>query len=498
MRLPSRNSGSLPMRVLVLACLLIALLLPSRVRADVGVGPILPGGSSIMPEDATPIQMAAEKVVMTVRQGTDAEDAAFKLNVEDQGYPGLPSPYFPIVYLAVTEVDADFSMLNPTNDTLPMTVWFPMASVLEDVNWEDHIGEVAPRIEGLQVAVEGNPLEYDVTELPNPQGEDKPPLPWASFPVTFPASEEVHIHVNYIFLPQPSSVDLVGMTLTYVFQTGAGWAGSIGKAELEVNLPYPASSETIGSMPDGGQANGQRVSWTWKDLEPGPEDDFSILLLRPERWEELRYWLGIVDAHPDFEQGWLALASLYERLCQGIYERGHLIPYFGETYQQLGVQAAQEAARLDPSDIGPHYELAMMYAAALPRNPPPDALQFVLEEVELMYELNPEEARALEPNVNDILELALYNDATATAEAAAWAASDATETTVAAMAQTPSSSPTASGSPPPVSATENGPEPAITAEGRVVIGIAALGAVALIVVASLMLKRRRGSPNRLD
>jgi len=485
-------------RALFLACVLIALLLPSSVRADVGVGPILPSGSSIKPQGETRIQMAAEKVVITLRQGTDAENAAFKLNVEDQGYPGLPSPYFPIVYLAVAEVNADFSMLNPTSEDVPMTVWFPMASLLEDANWEDHIGEEAPRIEDLQVAVDGKPLDYDVIELPNPQGEDKPPLPWASFPVTFPASEQVNIHVNYIFLPQPSSFDLVGMTLAYIFQTGAGWAGPIGIAQLEVNLPYPASSVTIGSMPDGGQAIGKQVSWTWNDLEPGPEDDFSILLLRPERWEELSYWLGIVDAHPDFEQAWLALASFYERLCQGIYERGPLIPYFGETYQQLGVQAAQEAARLDPGDIGPHYELAMLYAAVLPRNPPPEALQLVLDEVEIMYELNPEEAQALEPNVNDILELALDNDATATAEAATWAGSDATQTAVAAFVQTPSSLPIASATPHSVPAAVSEPEPGIPGDGSVAIGIALLGAVALIVVASILLKRRPGSPNRRD
>ena len=101
-------------------------------------------------------------------------------------------------------------------------------------------------------------------------------------------------------------------------------------------------------MPDRGQADGQQVRWTWENLEPGPQDYFSILLLRPERWEELKYWRGIVDEFPDFAQGWLSLATLYERFSQGINEHGHILQYFGETYQQLGVQAAQEAARLDP------------------------------------------------------------------------------------------------------------------------------------------------------
>ena len=493
MLLRLREPALLSLWAFVLSCVLIGLLVQSAVAADVGVWPILPGGSSIKPGSETPIQMAAERVVMTVRQGTDAENAALKLGMEDQGYPWLPSPYFPVVYLAVTEVDADFTMANPTEEDVAMTVWFPMASVLEDVNWQEHIGEAAPRIHGLQVDVDGEPLEHAVTELPNPQGEDKPPLPWASFPVVFPAGEEVLIHVNYIFLPQPSTIDLVEMTLSYIFQTGAGWAGPIGKADLEVNLPYPATSETIGSMPDGGHAKGKQVSWTWEDLEPGPKDDFSISLLRPERWEELSYWKGIVEAQPEYEQGWLALSNLYERFSQGLDERGHIIPGFGETYQRLGLQAAQEAARLDPSDIGPHYEMAMLHAAALPQNPPPEALQFVLEEIELMYQLNPEEAAALEPNVYDILEWVLYNDATATAEAAGWADSDATETPMAALTQTPSSLPIRPATPGPQStATE------ATADGQVQLAIVVVGAAALVIVAYLVVKKARGSPNRND
>jgi hypothetical protein len=294
-------------------------------RADVGIQPILPGGSSIKPDGETPIQMVAEKVTMTVRQGTDEDNSNILLKPGDLLLPILlQEPFYPILYKAVVDVAADFTLRNPTGEAVSMTVWFPLASALEDVRWEEHIGESAPRIENFQVSVDGEPLEYRVTELPNPQGEDKPPLPWASFPVTFPAGEEVNIQVGYVFLPQ-TGINILDMTLSYIFQTGAGWAGPIGKAELQVNLPYPASEETIGMMPDGGQADGQQVRWTWENLEPGPQDDFSILLLRPERWEELKYWRSIVDQYPDFGQGWLSLATLYERFSQGINERGHIL-----------------------------------------------------------------------------------------------------------------------------------------------------------------------------
>ena len=67
---------------LFLACLLFGLLVVSPVRADVGVQPILPGGSNIKPEDETPIQMAAETVVMNVRAATEADNAVIKINPE--------------------------------------------------------------------------------------------------------------------------------------------------------------------------------------------------------------------------------------------------------------------------------------------------------------------------------------------------------------------------------------------------------------------------------
>ena len=52
---------------LILIMLAFSLPVSSKVRADMGVQPILPGGNDIKPEDETSIQMAAETVVMTVR-----------------------------------------------------------------------------------------------------------------------------------------------------------------------------------------------------------------------------------------------------------------------------------------------------------------------------------------------------------------------------------------------------------------------------------------------
>ena len=173
---------------------------------------------------------------------TEADNALVKLAPKTYGFQ-----FNPVWFPGIAEVEADFTMKNPTSEAVSMTVWFPLASALENADWNFNPGEIVPRIESFQVSVDGNPLDYTVSELPNPKGADKPPLPWASFPVTFPGEKETVIHVSYM-LPLQPSVKGNEMALYYIFQTGAGWAGPIGQAELILNLPYPASEETLAGM----------------------------------------------------------------------------------------------------------------------------------------------------------------------------------------------------------------------------------------------------------
>jgi len=360
----------------------VALLVPpsTSVRADVGIQPILPDGSNIQPDVETPIQMASERVVFYVRQATEWDATSVTQNPMAYGLQGPEWNPTLIFRLSVAEVSAVFTMTNPTSQAVSMTVWFPLASALESEEWENHIGEVAPRIENFEVSVNGQPLAYEVSELPNPKGADAPLLPWASFPVTFPAGQDTLIEVSYLIWAQ-EDITGVGMSLSYIFQTGAGWAGSIGHAELIINLPYIASPETINVMPEGGQMDGCQVRWTWEDFEPGAENDFNIWLIRQERWEELETARMNVVIWPDDGERWLDLADTYRRLILGKYAT---LPGFGETFYPLGIQAAQEALRLLPDDGRPHYQLAFFYLAALPENPTRENLAPLLEELRLV------------------------------------------------------------------------------------------------------------------
>jgi hypothetical protein len=412
---------------------LVIFSVPLPVRADVGVQPVLPGGSSIKPGEETPIQMAAEVVTMNVRQATEADNALVKLNPDFYGYG-----YQPVWFVAIAEVEADFTMQNPTSEPVSMTVWFPLASALENANWSFNPGEIVPRIENFQVSIEGNPLNYAVSELPNPKGTDKPLLPWASFPVTFPGEKDTLIHVSYRVPLQPSPKDYL-VAVYYIFQTGAGWAGPIGQTELILNLPYPASKETLGSkeklklpymtvgriskgVPSGAVLEGNQARWTWKDFEPGPEDDFAVMVMRPSKWQDLENARAGVKANPQDGQAWLQLAFQYHSLS--VTWTGAPL-FFSPYFLPLGIEAYQKAAALLPEDPTPHTGLGILTLAQYSsdiKNTPSAVIQAVQEELRIAKELearNPSLVNVYSsPDLEEVLNYFLYNDATATIDAA--------------------------------------------------------------------------------
>lgn len=413
---------------LILGSVIIGLLVPAPVQADVGPQPVLPGGSSLKPEGETPIQMAAEVVTMNVRPATVADNALVKLNPRWYGYD-----LHPIWYPAVAEVEADFTMKNPTSEAVSMTVWFPLNAALEKVEFSgERPSEIVPRLESFQVSVDGNPIEFTVSELPNPKGADQPPLPWASFPVTFSGGVDTPIHVSYTVPLKPFPKE-PAMSLFYVFQTGAGWAGPIGQADLIVNLPYPASEATLADLPPGAVLEGSQVRWTWQNFEPGPEDDFSVTLLRLDRWQELETARAVVQANPQNGQAWLDLASFYHFLS--LYNLGLHLYRFSPSYLPLGIEAYQKAADLLPDHPVPHAGLALLTLAQYleNKNAPPKMIQFVEAEYQIAKEMaNKNPSLAEETNLLYALEDALnayyYNDATATVDAATRAVERVTET----------------------------------------------------------------------
>ncbi len=50
----------------------------------------------------------------------------------------------------VADVQADFTMRNPTQEDINLTAWFPLASALWNVDWNFNPNEVVPRISQFQ------------------------------------------------------------------------------------------------------------------------------------------------------------------------------------------------------------------------------------------------------------------------------------------------------------------------------------------------------------
>lgn len=123
-------------------------------RADVGPVPIVPPGTTLQSTEQTPVQMLSETVQMDVRLATES-DAAL-LSVHPDGIP------YGIEWLpAVADVQANFTMYNPTQQDIELTTWFPLAGTLDDSGLQGQIG-------AIRVSVDGNEIGTSQVELPNP------------------------------------------------------------------------------------------------------------------------------------------------------------------------------------------------------------------------------------------------------------------------------------------------------------------------------------------
>jgi hypothetical protein len=499
----------------------LALIITSPVQADVGLQPVLPGGSNIEPEGQTPIQMSAELVTMKVRSATAADNTIIQLNPQTYGIQ-----YQPVWYSAVAEVTAEFTMTNPTSDSVSLAVWFPLASALESVSWQLNPDESAPYIANFHVAVDGKSLDYSVIELPNPKGSDKPQLPWASFPVTFPAEKDTRIQVRYL-LPLAQAIKGNALALYYVFQTGAGWAGPIGQAELVLNLPYPASDGTLVrilpgnlgipyamaypevTIPSGGVMKGNQACWAWTNFEPTSQDDFAVWLMDPALWKQLEGDQAAVQADSSNGLAWLKLASLYRTLATSGYNSPSI---FNTTYLPLSLEAFQKAADLLPDHPVPHDGLALVTLAQYVTSGyiPAEAMQFIQAQLATAKDLeakHPElanEAGLSSLLVDDSL-LTYFGNVTATANFVANSTSQARESETAAFLLTPSVTPTSpsthtptvfpSSTPEPIPSTTATPAPVQpgnalgTSEAVIIILLVVL--FVLLIVASMLLKRAR-------
>ena len=291
----------LPVSRIIVAAFIIIILArqpPQAARADVGLPPVSPSGSSLSPEGQpqTNVRMVAEEVNLTV---------------EPYERPVPPDQIgdFPGYWMRV-QVDAQFVMRNLGDAPEAFDVWFPLAATTRYPDFLLYETSRSPEsiIQDFRVHVDGQPVQTEQVMGPAlnlPEGES----PWATFPVEFPPGQAVLIRVRYTLYPggrHPFG------DIEYILQTGAGWRDTIGEATIIAHLPDPVTPESVSQgstdifgdplapQPAGYVVEGETITWHFTNLEPGPQDNIRLNVLEPQRYARLLQARRKVEqANPD-------------------------------------------------------------------------------------------------------------------------------------------------------------------------------------------------------
>ncbi|MGE5249970.1 MAG: tetratricopeptide repeat protein [Bacteroidota bacterium] len=354
------------LRITLLALLLLAL--PSRAHADIAP-PINPPGSNPQPGVvSTQVRMAAETVLIDVRNDTASGS------------------------LGQARVTADFTMHNTGAVDETLSVRFPMSS-------NDGRGAY-PEIHDLGIAVNGSPASYRRASYPDYryQMED---VPWAEFDVTFPAGQDLPIRVSYLV---DGSGYMPFTAFYYILETGAGWKDTIGSADITLRLPYPASAQNVilnwqigwAETTPGGEISGNELHWHFENFEPGeagPIRNMEFALVAPSAWNSILAARRAVEASSADSEAWGRLGKLYK----GIFfeSKGYRDDAGGKELYGLAVSAYEKCLELDPTDAQWHAGFADLlgnraYWDAWMSGPTPEAYR-ALEEIRTALELAPDD-----------------------------------------------------------------------------------------------------------
>ena len=271
--------------------------------ADIGWPPLNPSGASlgIQAGGYTSVRMVSEEVNLTIE--------AYQRPVPT-GMEASPA------YWMRGLVEAQFWMRNLGDAQEAFDVWFPLAA---SVRYPGMLPVIFPEntVQDFKVWIDGLPVNTEQVKAPDlsdPQQESS----WARFPMTFPAGQDVVVHVNYTIYP--SGRRPFG-GFEYILQTGAGWKDTIGQATISVYLPDTVTPENvslagksveglpIAPQPAGYTTENNVIRWQFTDLEPTAEDNIFVDVLEPGRYRSLLQARAGALNTPDSADAQLALAN---------------------------------------------------------------------------------------------------------------------------------------------------------------------------------------------
>jgi hypothetical protein len=258
--------------------------------------PEAPPGTTLLPgESITQVRMVAEVVTLTISK-----------------HPSNPQQ-------AIAKTEAVFTMRNLGTTEEKMAVRFPLSFFngnSDGYGGFPEIASISVKVDGKSVSTRREVQPFTSSEYSYPEREE---IPWAVFDVTFPPNQDVILEVVY-------NVDGFGYypyeAFKYILETGAGWNGTIGSAEVIVRLPYEASEQNLdlagqaghGESTSGGVRSGNEIRWAFTDLEPTYLDNIQIVVVTPSLWEKVLSEKSNVEKNPNDGEAWGRLAKAYKEV----------------------------------------------------------------------------------------------------------------------------------------------------------------------------------------
>lgn len=327
-----------PLALFAVLLILTSILPQGIVHAD-AAPPEAPPGTNLLPgESITQVRMVAETVTLTISKN-----------------PSNPQG-------AVAKTEAVFTMRNLGTAEEKMAVRFPLSFFNGESDGYFNFPEIpsiAVKVDGRTVSTRREMQPFAASEYGYPERDE---IPWAVFDVTFPPNQDVILEVVYNaygfgYYPYEA--------FKYILETGAGWNGTIGSAEIIVRLPYEVSEQNLdltgqagyGESTPGGVRSGNEIRWSFKDLEPTYLDNIKIIVVTPLLWEKILSEKNNVEKNPNDGEAWGRLGKAYKEVV--MMPKGWLRedPAGVELYT-LSKAAYERCLELLPNDPLWHYGYA--------------------------------------------------------------------------------------------------------------------------------------------
>lgn len=361
---------------LAFAVILVSVFPPKTVYADVAPPEAPPGTNLIPGNESTQVRMVAETVTLTISK--DPADS----------------------HGAIAKTEAVFTMRNLGTVEENMQVRFPLSFFNGN---SDGFGRF-PEIASIAVKIDGKIVQTKKENQPFFDSEssfqERDELPWAVFDVSFLPDQDVTIEVVYTvngygYYPYES--------FDYILETGAGWNGTIGGADIIVKMPYEADEKNIdrsgqtgyGETTPGGVLSGNEIRWHFEELEPTRESNIQVIVIAPSLWESVLRETDNVTKDPVDGEAWGRLGKAYKEIAHT--PKGYLREDpAGREMFELSKSAYEKCLSLLPNDslwhygyadlLWPHYYFDIYTAGKVDTD---GILSVVLTELQTALELDP-------------------------------------------------------------------------------------------------------------